>query len=109
MKNNKELEEALQMLHEMENRQFITEFYINGDIKTFAKEFRELSGEAGFVGDKKEISKREEGIIHLWGKFQLLKCLFETKKFMNSKKDITYIGKLLIEMGEECSKLGDMK
>ena len=114
MKNNKELKETLSetldKIQEMQNRQFIQEFYINGDIKTFIKQAENITAEVGIIGnDGKEATEKQTKMIHLWGKFKLLQCLFETKKFMNSKKDITYIGKLLLEMAEECNELGSMK
>ena len=110
MNNNKELSEAIDTIQEMQNRQIVQTFYINGDIKKFIKEVEKLTGEVGIIGnDGKEVTEKQTRMIYLWGKLQLLQCLFETKKFMNSKKDIVYVGKLLIEMSEECNKLGDMK
>lgn len=112
MKNKRELEEMLKSiegvmdnLQEFQYDYFVNEYYLKKDIETFAKEFESIEANVNIINGK-EADEREAKIIDLWGQFQILYRLFQTKKFMKSKKDIVVVGKLLYNMAEKCIEIG---
>ena len=111
-KNNNEVLEKmkglLDNLQDFQYKWFVDTFYLKSDIKTFADEFKKLEPEINIINGRTP-NEKESRMIELWGKFQVLKQLFETKKFMESKTDIIVISDLLLDMAKECKEIGGIK
>lgn len=94
----KEMLEMLKSSEKIQRQIFIMSKYINGDIKEFVKELKNISLEtvsnienkqfADFIG--KEISR-----------LKLIADLLYTKKLESEVNDLVHLGKYLKELGDE--------
>lgn len=102
----KELGPMLDKIQEMQYQIFVKEEYINKDIESFKNALENLEEEINIINGRTP-TERENKIIHLWGELQILKELFHTKKFMESKTDITIVASIFMKMAKDCLEIGE--
>ena len=102
---NLNLKDSLEKLQELQDMVFISEYYIDGDIETFEKEFYDIPSNISSIINGKTPNEKEQKKVNLYGQTKLLAEVIRTKKIMKNVEDFAVLGKMFQYMSEQCNEL----